>query len=77
MKNNRRKIAMMHWRNNSDHPEEGTLCLCEHSDGGYDPLKAACSGWFDLDFGAYDNEEITKWCPLDEIAEELNRLEKQ
>lgn len=65
----------MHWRNNSEHPEEGTLCLCEYSDGGYDPLKAACSGWLDLDFGAYDNEEITKWCPLDEIAEELNRLE--
>lgn len=66
----------MHWRNNSEHPEEGTLCLCEHSCGGYDTLKAGCSGWFDLDFGAYSDEEITKWCPLDEIAEELNRLEK-
>lgn len=65
----------MHWRNNSEHPEEGTLCLCEYSDGGYEALKAGCSGWFDLHFGAYDNEEITKWCPLDEIEEELNRLE--
>ena len=67
----------MHWRNNSEHPEEGTLCLCEYSEGGYDALKAGCSGWFDLDFGAYDDKEIIKWCPLDEIAEELNRLEKQ
>lgn len=66
----------MHWRYNSEHPDEGTLCLCEHSDGSYDVLKAGCSGWFDLDFGGYDNKEITKWCPLDEIAEELNRLEK-
>lgn len=65
----------MHWRNNSEHPEEGTLCLCEHLEGSYDALKAGCSGWFDLDFGAYHDEEITKWCPLDEIADELNRLE--
>ena len=67
----------MHWRNNSEHPEQGTLCLCEHSDGDYDVLKAGCSGWFDLDFGSYDDKEITKWCPLDEIAEELNKLEKK
>lgn len=67
----------MHWRNNSEHPEEGALCLCEHSDGSYDALKAGCSGWFDLGFGGYDSKEITKWCPLDEIAEELNRLEQQ
>lgn len=25
----------MHWRNNSEHPEQGTLCLCEHSDGDF------------------------------------------
>lgn len=66
----------MYWRNNGEHPEEGTLCLCEHSDGYYDALKAGCSGWLDLDFGWYENKKITKWYPLDEIAEELNRLEK-
>lgn len=70
----------MKWRDNNTHPEPLTECLCEYTnpnDGTrfYAPLIAYPEGtWITGSAILYNQYEITKWCPLDEIAEYLNKI---
>lgn len=71
----------MKWHDNSTHPEPLTECICEYTnpkDGTrfYAPMIAYPDGtWLTGSNIVYIQQEITRWCPMDEIVSALNDAE--
>lgn len=67
----------MHWRDNETEicPEfDDAFCRIEYSNGYTEYLTLRSSGngnWSDVE--TWYGDEVKKWCPVEEIAEELDK----
>lgn len=66
----------MKWHDNSTYPEPLTEFLCEYTKDGirfYAFLIAYTDGtWLNGIDLVYNQHEITRWCPIDEVVSALN-----